>query len=521
MRYVGGQLGQQAVGGVQLGGVGGGVDDGDDRVEAVARDVVRVPLAGAVGRVVVRGEDEAGADRVPGVVHGEHGRAGGGGVPHLGAAELFEGDGEPQRRVHQLLEAEDEDARAAAGSAAPSAVGQPVPAMRAARLPAGPVGRGEAVPPAVGQARRASRVHPGRTRCRAGARRCERLLRYEAVVPGSPPRTPPPAPAPSPGRPPAAVPCPTPRRPGRRGRRSPAAKAVRRSRSCGRAHVDEGDDHVVVAGMARVQVADGVEDRVAGRELVVDQDQRAVARQEFGDPRAAAGARWRGSGPPRSRPPRATPGDRAAGGVQVRGEGQAVGDRVAEAGRGLRVAEHHRPRGRLVAEQLPHAHARVRIRRAHTTDGRCGTCLPSTLETSRWARLGLRRRASPSRSLRPLVPDELDAQPLGDPRSRPLTTLLFPLFVRTDRPYSSSVLLVRGRRSHRFGRWLVRQPARPAVSRSTKPTSSRGDAEHLGPQQGALGPGPVRLHLVHLVRVRRAQHPAAAPLGPQDVLRRR
>ena len=46
--------------------------------------VVGVPVAGAVGRVVVGGEDEPGADGVAGVVDGEHGRAGGGREPDLG-----------------------------------------------------------------------------------------------------------------------------------------------------------------------------------------------------------------------------------------------------------------------------------------------------------------------------------------------------------------------------------------------------------------------------------------------------
>ncbi len=71
MAGVGRQAGQQAVGGVQFGGVGGGVDDGDHRVEARARHVVRVPVAGAVRRVVVGREDQARAYRVAGVVDGE------------------------------------------------------------------------------------------------------------------------------------------------------------------------------------------------------------------------------------------------------------------------------------------------------------------------------------------------------------------------------------------------------------------------------------------------------------------
>ncbi|CAM5718615.1 hypothetical protein STENM223S_04380 [Streptomyces tendae] len=73
VRGVFGEPGEQAAGGVQRGGVGGRVDDGDDGVEAGGGDVVGVALAGAVGGVVVGREGEAGADGVPGVVDGEDG----------------------------------------------------------------------------------------------------------------------------------------------------------------------------------------------------------------------------------------------------------------------------------------------------------------------------------------------------------------------------------------------------------------------------------------------------------------
>ncbi|CAM5558272.1 hypothetical protein SAVIM40S_02005 [Streptomyces avidinii] len=88
----------------------------------------------------------------------------------------------------------------------------------------------------------------------------------------------------------------------------------------------------------------------------------------------------------------------AAGGVQVGGRAQAVGHAVAEPGGGLGVAEDHRGRGPVLAEQVPDAFASPKPA-AYTTSGDCGTCLPSTCETSRWARLGLRRRASPSSSV--------------------------------------------------------------------------------------------------------------------------
>ncbi len=124
VRNVRGEAGQQAVGRVQGGGVGDGVDHGDDGVEAGAGDVVGVALAGPVGRVVVSGEDQPGADRVPGVVHREDGRPGGGGEPHLGLPAPLQLAGEPQRGVHQLFEAEHEHAAGAGGQGVADAAGQ-------------------------------------------------------------------------------------------------------------------------------------------------------------------------------------------------------------------------------------------------------------------------------------------------------------------------------------------------------------------------------------------------------------
>ena len=71
-------------------------------------DVVGVPRAGAVGRVVVGGEGQPGADRVAGVVHGQHRRAGGGrdSGPRWLRPAAPPGRGHEQRRVHQLLEAQ-------------------------------------------------------------------------------------------------------------------------------------------------------------------------------------------------------------------------------------------------------------------------------------------------------------------------------------------------------------------------------------------------------------------------------
>ncbi|CAM5717904.1 hypothetical protein SVIOM342S_07898 [Streptomyces violaceorubidus] len=145
---MGGEPGRQSVRGVQRRGVGDRVDDGDDGVEAGARDVVGVALAGAVGRVVVRGEDQAGAYGVAGVVDGEDGRAGGGGVAHgdVAAEGLLQGVGQTEGGVHEFLEAEDEDPAGAGGQR----LGDPFRHGGQGGLQPGPVGGGESVPSAVG-----------------------------------------------------------------------------------------------------------------------------------------------------------------------------------------------------------------------------------------------------------------------------------------------------------------------------------------------------------------------------------
>lgn len=93
---VGGELRQQAVGGVEFRGVGGGVDGEHHGVETGARDVVRVPVAGPVGRVVMCREDQPGPYRIARVVHGEDGRTRGGGVAHLGVGVVLQGRAQPQ-----------------------------------------------------------------------------------------------------------------------------------------------------------------------------------------------------------------------------------------------------------------------------------------------------------------------------------------------------------------------------------------------------------------------------------------
>ena len=175
--------------------------------------------------------------------------------------------------------------------------------------------------------------------------------------------------------------------------------------------------------------------------------------------------------------------------------------RVAEAGRRLGVAEHHGRARRLVgAEQLAHPLAELDARRRSTTGGRCGTCLPSTSTPAGAPAWGC--AAGPGRAARAARRRRrADAEPLGDPRAR--TTPRCARVVVPCRQVPSAALI------------RVPQSGREQVHEADVLV---GDAEDLGAQQGALGPGAVRLHLVHLVRVRGAQHAAAAALGPQDVL---
>ncbi|MGX1244726.1 hypothetical protein RKD46_005830 [Streptomyces pseudovenezuelae] len=100
-----------------------------------------------------------------------------------------------------------------------------------------------------------------------------------------------------------------------------------------------------------MHIPDRVQDRVARRELVVHEDQGAVTGQQVGVLRQQEVGRGVGVGLlEAARGGHA--GYRAAGGVQVGGEGDAVGDGVAEARRRLRVAEDDRAGRLLVAQEV-------------------------------------------------------------------------------------------------------------------------------------------------------------------------
>ncbi len=424
MPGVGGERREQAVGCVQRGGVGGGVDHGDDGVETGAGDVVGVPRAGAVGGVVVRGEDEARAYRVSGVVHGEHGRAGGGRVPHLGVEALLQRGGEAQRRVHQLLAAEDQYA----AGAWRQRLGDAVRHAGQRGLQCVPVRGREAVAPSVGDPRRPAQLDadgPGHgAGGRLAGRRRPRGLRGRAPL------------LPARGRVVAVHQGLALRQDvlgqadGARGHGDQvdpgadlAGELLQPPPVPRRAHVDQGHDHVPLARVARVQVADGVEHRVAGGELVVDQDQRPLAGQQrgvLGQQQVGGGVRvglLEAAG-------RLDAVDRAARRVQVRCHADAVGHRVAEAGRRLGVPEDDRACGGLVAQQLAHALAECEARPVHPRR-QLRHMLAQHVRHQQMGPLGVAAQGQsqqipqPARPLVPAVTDEFDAEPLRDPRSRP------------------------------------------------------------------------------------------------------
>ena len=175
----------------------------------------------------------------------------------------------------------------------------------------------------------------------------------------------------------------------------------------------------------------------------------------------------------------AAAGDGAPGRVQVVGA-ERLGHAVPESGRRLGVPEHQRRPRRPSALGAPSGRAAAR-RRARSR-GSAGMCLPSTVDTSRCARRGLRRRASSTSS------------PSG-----------------SRRPVQS--------RRRTVGRPSGRHRCRLAPSRSTNETSSRATPNTSGPQHRAPRPRGVRLALVHLVAVARRGRPAARR-GREDVAAR-
>ncbi|CAM5720244.1 hypothetical protein SBADM41S_12320 [Streptomyces badius] len=408
---VGRKLGQQPFGGVEFGGVGGGVDDGDHRVEAGAGHVVRVPVAGAVRRGVVGREDEAGAYRVTGVVDGEDGRAGGGGVADLGAGPegVLQSGAQAQGRVHQLLEAEDEHP-ALAGAVA-QRVRDPLRHVRERRFERGAVGRGEAVPAAVGNAHGPGEVDAGdRGGVSGGFMDRAGLLRLLGRDQGL-----------------AAFQYAVRERDRARGAGHQVDAGADLDGEGGQpvavgrgTHVDQRDDDVAVARVQLVQGPDGVEHGVAGGELVVDQHQgggdRSLGQQcgVLGQQQVRGGVRvglLEAARLPDSR-------HRAPGGVQVRGVPEAVRDGVAETGGRLRVSEDHRAAGLLRAEESPDPLTEAVSRPVHD-GGPLGHMLAQHVGDEQVRPLGVAAQGQAQQFPQFSVALEADSEPLGHPVARP------------------------------------------------------------------------------------------------------
>lgn len=106
--------------------------------------------------------------------------------------------------------------------------------------------------------------------------------------------------------------------------------------------------------------------------------------------------------------------DRAARGVQIGREADAVRDAVTEARRRLRVAEDDRTPGLGVAEQGARPDTQVVPGRVH--DGRpLGHMLAEDVRHQQVRALGVAAQGEPEELTQARVADELHAEPLGDP----------------------------------------------------------------------------------------------------------
>lgn len=343
----------------------------------------------------MRREDEAAADRVAGVVDGEDGRAGGGGVRDIGAPRLQLG-GEAQRRVHQLLVAEDEHASVAeVRREARGHAGQ-------RRFEALPVLRCEPVPSAVRQAPRPAEVVEAHQlgALPAGCGQLPALVRGDERLPL------------------LEHPVRQLHRAARRDHQVDARPYVAReflepSLVARRAHVDERDDDVVLARVQFVQRADGVQDRVPRGELVVDEDQRAVSREQvrvLGQQQVRGGVRVGLLEAARA----GHALDGPARGVQIGREGQTVGDRVPESRRRLGVAEDDRAARRLVAQQFPYPDAEFTPCAPHH-GWALRNVLAQHVRHQQVRALGVAPQREPKESGQLPVTCQLDPEPLGDP----------------------------------------------------------------------------------------------------------
>lgn len=256
-----------------------------------------------------------------------------------------------------------------------------------------------------------------------------------------------------------------------------------------------------------MQGADGVEHGVARGELVVHQHQRRIgdsARQ--GGPTEVARQQARvlreqqmGGGVrvgllEAARPRHALDG--AARRVEVRRHAQPVGDRVAEAGGRLRVAEHDRPARLGVTEQRAHLPAEFESGAVHH-GGLLRHVLAEHVGHEEVGPLGVAAQGESQQVLQlPVtaglpVTDELDAQSLRHPAARPHHVRR--LLLRRCRSSGPAVHPAPTRRDALAPRpALIPRGPRPAAPRSRRPAWPRrrprpatGSAR---PRRGAASP---------------------------------
>ncbi len=180
-----------------------------------------------------------------------------------------------------------------------------------------------------------------------------------------------------------------------------------------RAHVHQRDHDVPPPRIPLVQIPDGVQHRVPGGELVVDQNQRPIPGQQGRILRQQEMGRGVRVGLLEA-PRRGDPGDRAAGGVQIRRVPDAVGDGMPQPRRRLRVTEDDRPCDLLRAQQVPYPPTQREPGPVHH-GRRLRHMLAEDVGDQQMRPLGIAPQGQPQHLRELVVAHELDSEPLGDP----------------------------------------------------------------------------------------------------------
>ncbi len=270
------------------------------------------------------------------------------------------------------------------------------------------------------------------------------------------------------------------------------------------AHVDQGHDDVPLAGVALVQGADGVEDGVAGGELVVDEDEgrarvtapfarqqvRVLRQQQV---RGGVGVRFLEAAGPRHA------FDGAPGRVEVGRRSEPVGDGVPESGGRLRVAEDHRVPCAVLAEEVAHPAAEFEAGAVHDR-GALRHVLAEHVGHEQMCPLGVAPQGEAQQLTELPVARQLDAQPLRDPATRPHHVRRFLPLACHARPLTgarpSSITCPRvhphRRLRSRTARSAIPRRSPPAVRRSRRPPSPRRRpppaAACVRPRRGGASP---------------------------------